>query len=509
MALFGVMVAMVVVTVVLVVRHSPTTVASFTPPGGAGPTTFLTPTATVPLGNTGTATAVTLTVGASAGKSQFLPGYSNIDQTFTTTPLTPATRLRLTQMLQGVAPIQNTFIQGWGVDDPWPDPTAPEPTNWSSLDANVAEARALGADPVLSLCEAPWWMKGVPEPDGSTKLLKQADEWSDDAYGARILDNQMSAWLHLVQRMAERYMAPPYNVRRFQVWNELKGYFNPATSTYDMSLSPGDPTGPHTQHGYTYMYNQVYATLLNVADEVHVAHSAISIGGPYVAMDSWSSTASGVPSTLVKPYGIFDQRPLDALAYWLQHKSGAGFITLSVTAANKDGVEATDPFTAAQKFGDLVTYIRKLDPTQYPGATTLPIWLAEWYASPYASTTDTHLVAAVKASALVGFIQAGGAVALQWGGLGEGTPDGGMWTNPAQPQGGTPQPWYFALKTISDAFSPNTPVFAVQSAQPNLVTGLASNHTIILINHSTRTIRATISGHQVYLSAYAVVALHR
>jgi hypothetical protein len=41
------------------------------------------------------------------------------------------------------------------------------------------------------------------------------------------MDGQMTNWLLLVQRVAERYMVPPWNVRYFQVWNELKGYYNP------------------------------------------------------------------------------------------------------------------------------------------------------------------------------------------------------------------------------------------------------------------------------------------
>ena len=238
---------------------------------------------------------------------------------------------------------------------------------------------------MISLSEAPWWMKGQLRADGTTQLLTPADEWASIAYSSRVLDDKMSDWLLLVQSVATRYMAAPYNVRYFQVWNELKGYYDPKTNSYDYSDSPGDPSGPNAKHGYTYMYNLVYQALMQVARRLGIPSSAIEIGGPYVPMDTWSSTQQSAASNVTKTYGTFDQRPFDVVEYWLQHKDGAGFITVDGSNENDDLTEITDPFTAAEKFADIVHWLRSLDGKVYPGATTLPIWLAEWYAIPFRS----------------------------------------------------------------------------------------------------------------------------
>jgi hypothetical protein len=121
----------------------------------------------------------------------------------------------------------NAHIMAWGSGDPWPDPGRTEPYDFGSLDETLNLIVNAGCTPVLTLCEAPWWMKGRLESDGSTTLLTQAQEWDDIAYNSRILDNRMDQWLLLVRRIAERYMAEPYHIRYFQVWNEMKGYYNP------------------------------------------------------------------------------------------------------------------------------------------------------------------------------------------------------------------------------------------------------------------------------------------
>src|SRR6185436_602761 len=132
--------------------------------------------------------------------------------------------------------------------------------------------------------EAPWWMKGQRQADGTVKLIPDvrgdyepftytvgltdfrgihypAGYISPSPIAARVLDSQMPKWLKMVQATAERYMAPPYNVRYFQIWNEMKGYYNPSTNKWDYTTSAGNTSGYHAEHGYTYMYNQVYQRL--------------------------------------------------------------------------------------------------------------------------------------------------------------------------------------------------------------------------------------------------------
>src|SRR5258708_14099368 len=329
--------------------------------------------------------SVTLDLSSPIGASQFSPGLTVVD---TSLDYQNGTNDRLAvnharSLLKQMARYVNTNIMAWGLDDPWPDPTQSEPTDWNSLDTRMGLILDTGAVPVITLTEAPWWMKGQLQSDGTTRSLTSDEEWSDIAYSSPLLDKKMYAWLHLVQRVAERYMVPPYNVRYFQVWNELKGYYNPKTNAYDYTTSPGDPSSSVAQHGYTDMYNQVYERLNQVASSLHISPSSIQVGGPYVPMDTWSSTLQSDASSMTKAYGTYDQRPLDVVHYWLQHKEAPGFMALDGSNRNNDNVNIADPFTAAEKFADMTNWIRSLNNSIYPGASKLPIWWAKSYASPY------------------------------------------------------------------------------------------------------------------------------
>ncbi len=437
--------------------------------------------------------------------SQFSPGFSYVDTSLNypwdNNGLSAVNSAR--SLLKGMARYVNTPIMGWGVADPWPDPTQSEPTNWSSLDQRMKLILSTGATPVITLAEAPWWMKGQLQPDGTTTVLTRSDEWADIAYASRVLDDKMGAWLHLVQRVAERYMVPPYNVRYFQVWNELKGYYDPVTNAYDYTTSPGNPAAPVVQHGYTYMYNLVYDRLMQVAESLHIALASIKVGGPYVVMDTWSSASQSNPSHISNAYGTYDQRPLDVVQYWLQHKAGAGFITVDGGNGNKDNVNVADPFTAAEKFADVTRWIRSLDNQVYPGAATLPIWWAEWYASPYATSSDANYDNAVKSYAIMKLIEAGGAVALSWGNPGEDPVGASLWT-PTTVGGGQPLPWYFSLKALNDYFPPGTLLYHTVVSLPKAVEALASAQKVILVNKMNQPLSVTVNSHTIQLAPYQV-----
>lgn len=415
---------------------------------------------------------------------------------------------RVKNLITGTIPYENTHIMGWGAPDPWPDPTSAEPTNWGTLDSRVQHAVRVGAIPVISLDEAPWWMKGTLEGHGATHALTADEEWTTASYESRILDNKMDAWLHLVQRIAERYMAPPYNVRYFQVWNEMKGYYNPGINNFDFTTNPGDPSGPNARHGYTYMYNQVYQRLMATAQALHVPTDAIKVGGPYVFMDVYSSGKQSDPSDQKKNYGTFDQRPLDVIQYWLQHKTGAGFITFDGSNENRDGKLLADPFTAANVFADTVKWIRALDPTLYPGSTTLPIWLAEWFASPSSAGANEDFDNAVKSYAMSEFIQSGGSVALSWGGSGDNYTDFGYWTPTTLAGGGQTHPWYFSMKTLNTEFKQGKMLYSTTIARPEQVAALATPTKIMLINKTANPLSLSVDGQPQTLTPYQVTVVN-
>lgn len=403
---------------------------------------------------------------------------------------------------------ENTHIMAWGLDNPWPDPAQSEPTNWAGLDSRLQLIRDTRGTPVITLSEAPWWMKGQLQPDGTTRVLTQRDEHSEKLYfDSRVLDNKMSAWLHLVQRIAERYMKPPYNVRYFQVWNELKGYHNPVSNEYDYDASPGDPRGANAKHGYTYMYNQVYDTLMQTATGLGIATESVQVGGPYAVIDTWSSAQQDTASNFSKAYGVYDRRALDAVKYWLQYKHGAGFITLDASNENRDNRTIASPFSSAEMFADVVRWVRSLDPNVYQGATTLPIWWAEWYAHP-GKRTNSDYDNAVKATAMIHLVRAGGAVALMWGGDKNSKFDYGIWTDITdRGDGGKPQPWYYSYKALNDYFASGTALRKTTVTHPDLVEVLASPDKIMLVNKTENMLMLTVNDKPVSLNPYKVSVL--
>lgn len=442
------------------------------------------------------------------GRSHFSPGMTHTDNSLVypggNNDLAAITNVK--SLMSRALVFQNSPIMGWGLPDPWPDPSTPEPTDWAALDARVSLIISTGGIPVITLCEAPWWMKGELQPDGKTLVLTQADEWSARAFSSRILDDKMGAWLHLVQRVAERYMAPPYNVRYFLVWNELKGYYDPVSNSYDYTTSAGSPGGPHAQHGYTYMYNRVYDRLMAVAASLHIPANDVKVGGPYVVMDTWSSKDQSNPSTLTKAYGTFDKRPLDVVQYWLQHKAGAAFIVMDAGSINKDGVNIANASTASEKFADLVRWVRSLDDAVYPGAAQLPIWLGEWYARPYTDWADNDHSNAIKTYAMMEFLKAGGAVALAWGGTDEGRAGPRLWTGTTA-GGGEALPFYFSYLAFKEYFPPGTQLYRTTVFPAGRVDALASATTIMLVNRTPTTLNVSVNGELVTLTPYQVAIM--
>lgn len=453
---------------------------------------------------------VTITVdGASPiGRSHFSPGMTHADNSldYPWGANDRAAVENVKSLIGAAVPFQNTPIMAWGLPDPWPDPSTPEPSDWSALDARVKLILSTGGIPVITLCEAPWWMKGQLQADGTTRVLTRADEWSVRAFSSRILDNQMGAWLHLVQRVAERYMAPPYNVRYFQVWNELKGYYDPVTNAYDYTTDPGNPQRPTAKHGYTYLYNRVYDRLMTVATSLGIPRERVNVGGPYVVMDTWSTTQQSNPSHLTRAYGTFDQRPLDVVEYWLRHKAGAAFIVVDVNNTNKDGINIAAASAAAEKLADVVRWIRSLDDRVYPGAAGLPIWLGEWYARPYTDWQDNDHSNAIKTYAMMEFLKAGGAVALAWGGTDEERAGPRLWTGTTA-GGGKALPFYRSYKAFKQYFSPGTQLFQTTISPAGPVDAVASDTAVMLVNRTPTALVAAVNGTVVRLNPYQVIVL--
>ena len=382
----------------------------------------------------------------------------------------------------------NTHIMGWGQGDPWIDPNKTEPTDFAALDKTVNLILSANCTPVLTLCEAPWWMKGRLNTDGSTTLLTEVDEWANIAYKSRIIDNKMDKWLLLVRRVAERYMVVPYNVRYFQVWNELKGYYNPSTNNSDFTTSAGDPTGANAKHGYTFMYNKVYDLLKLVATEKGINPSTINVGGPYPVMMSENSTTMSDPSSLSGAWGVMDQRSLNALSYWLNNKNGGEFICFDGGNVHKTNPNLVNSFEMCEKFKAANNWVR-----QQTNGKTIPIWWSENYMHLNELPNTEEANNALGAYTSIKMITSDASVALLWGNdtINHCMPP--LWSNTTLIGGGLPFLWFNSTKTINFDFGSGKTICKSTSSSPDVAV-LATDNKAMLINKTNQNQAITLNG---------------
>jgi len=386
------------------------------------------------------------------------------------------------KLLASLDAFQNVALMGWGADDPEPSPGH---YDWSSLDSRVEVMGATTSEGqrMVTLCTAPGWMKvgGVSQ------------EWNMEAAVAPAHFQDFAA---LAAQVAERYDGTHRGadgqilprVDYFDVWNELKGFWNPAGNTWDAQE-------------YTAMYNDVYRAIKRVRPDAR-------IGGPYAPVGAGTASSTADASPVRGGFGVVDQRALDAVTYWLQHKVGAQFLSLA------GGPAATDEsgFASGQYFVAVTDWLRGLDDQAYPGATTLPILWAEFYPGIDSAAGDATGQAAVAID-LSNIIQAGSAGAdylLLW--EMEGSPSGaspttgeGVWTDTAETTGGRPTALYTALEELHRAFPPGTAEYGAAVTGP--VTALVGRQHVLLVSHSPGVLSVDVDHRRVSMDPYAVMVV--
>ncbi|MGN9912919.1 hypothetical protein ACTMTJ_35820 [Phytohabitans sp. LJ34] len=272
-------------------------------------------------------------------------------------------------VLRAAATYQNQHLFGWGALNPEP---APGVYDWESLDRRMELIRATGGTPVLTLCCAPDWMKGGRAGETDWNRLHTAP-----------LPEHYGDFADLAVRAAERYP----DVRHFQVWNELKGFWDDAAERWDYEA-------------YTRLYNTVY-------DALKRRDPGLSVGGPYVVVETWASrSAGGHPSVLSGQWGTVDQRSLDVLGYWLRYKHGADFVAVDAGMVTRDeGPLSRDARVNTAVFGAVTAWLRQITP--------LPVWWSEFHVGRADSGGQPRLLA-TAVTALLHMAEQGAAVALVW-----------------------------------------------------------------------------------------------
>ncbi|MEV1007306.1 xylan 1,4-beta-xylosidase [Streptomyces sp. NPDC049881] len=307
-----------------------------------------------------------------------------------------AARARAETILGTVGPLQNQHLMGWGTENPEPEPGV---YDWASLDERVALMERTGGELVITLCSAPGWMK-------------EADDWDMDAAPT---PEHYDDFADLAVRVAERYP----QVRRFQVWNEFKGFWDDDRNRWD-------------HEGYTEMYNLVYERLKEHDPD-------LAIGGPYVSFNVYKDEdAMSHPSSLTGDWGTVDRRDLDAVEYWLEHSAGADFVTVDGWASTVDGWHPP-----AARSGDMFRAV-----SEWIGERTdLPLWWAEFYA-PLQEGADASSPTAIRA-VLEGMRDGGADVALWWGPECDGSDFPCVWTSTREQGGGRETAYLPVLRDFS------------------------------------------------------------
>jgi glycosyl hydrolase family 39 (putative alpha-L-iduronidase) len=373
----------------------------------------------------------------------------------------PAANASASAVLTATATYQNQHIFGWGALSPEPRPGE---FDWTSLDRRIGLIRATHGTPVITLCCSPDWMKGGQP--GQTDWTRIAEAPTPDHY---------ADFAALAVAVAQRYP----DVRRFQVWNELKGFWNKALNRWDYEA-------------YTDFYNVVY-------DALKAYDPSLAVGGPYVVIDVWGRrSAGGYPSRLTGDCGTIDQRSLDVLDYWLQHKHGADFVAVDASTNSRDNGMVTSTTTGAALFGAITLWLRQ--------RTSLPVWWSEFHVGRADSNGQTELIARAMA-ALLHMIDTGAAAAFVWQPERDAGPPAtrapAVWTSTADADGGRPLGYAEALarlqQVLADRVAPD-PV-----SWPRLDVGvIRGRNEVLLVHTGGGPVDVELAGQALRLAPYEV-----
>lgn len=289
-------------------------------------------------------------------------------------------------------------IYGFGANvDPEP---APGKFDMSAIAGRLSLIERSGGVPVLSLYAAPPWMRGRALDPSRSFEQPPAPSY----YGA---------YAQLCAHVAASFRAVKY----FVVWNELKGFWNRTTREWNYQA-------------YTAMYNDVYRAIKAV-------RPTAMIGGPYAVMTAQQHPVRRVTSEVHGRFGFLDQGMLNAVQYWLTHKTGAQFVAVDGATENaKAGRQIVDAVTASTLYATVDHWLRS--------KTALPIWWMESHIAPKGWTA--HQGAAARVATLAEMAASGASVGMQWQPQEQaGWPDAGLWTSTARAGGGRPTPLTSAL----------------------------------------------------------------
>lgn len=363
----------------------------------------------------------------------------------------------------------------------------------------------MGGTPALIFFQWPWHLRGVYS-NGVTTLVTKENQFEVEG---RILTSKMPQFDILVDRIARRYMAAPYNVRHFLLGNEMKGFYirrDGISDLWDSGMYPGTP-GDHADHGYTYLWNRWAGVIRAAAADMGVDPKELILIGPYAAvrteaMPSNATVEVGHPLK-GKSYGEFRKNAIETIDTFLKNADNPGGIAFDGGSRNVSGGELVDIYQRQGKWADMMDYIRN----HAGGAgTDLPVFVAETYLRRADNEkAGEEQYASFKTVGIFELIRSGYTSAWLWSPVGKGepdTPEGGLMTGTETADGAKAKAWYYALKTIHEQFPPGADLYHVEISNADAIDALANSKFVFLVNKKGSEQLAVVNGVSYNLGSY-------
>lgn len=407
---------------------------------------------------------------------------------------------------------QQRHLLGWGTPDPWPwDGTGErpaEPTNWSIMDSFMQMALDMKAKLAVNTQLYSWHLKGRWMPDGTTQLMPPSDQFSDDGV---LLTNQVPAYLLLIQRLAERYLGPPYNVKIWTTGTEFHGLYRGRDRSFNewrWDAYAGTP-GANADMGMAYIHNITVAKILEVAAAKNIDPASLIFIFNYPPLTSQGKpTNDSVPvghPLRGRPWGTANKQPISILKNMpplLTRYDAGGF---DIATPNKDSVIVQpDDFAQLQKLDDMVNHAKSL--------VSKPFAVMEVYDKFQNETTASpQKRAALRADAFRHFLINGIWTVFIWGSNGEAmnmwtegpVPAAALLTDTSKSTGGDSTPMLDVVRMFHDWFGPGTPIYDFTATGSGAVI-LPSDKMVMLINQSSNQLSTKIGNDVFMLEPYAV-----
>jgi hypothetical protein len=449
---------------------------------------------------------VTVTVGDTGVVSRTVPAVSFVEQTpLWNTAAWPAIKASVASCV-GATKIH---VYPFGLLDPWGDATKPiDLTTGNRLATGLAKLREVSSSApiILTLYGAEWWMKHTVF-GGTITDMTSTQAFSDNG---RVKYPQLAKWLQLVD--AAVALAAGSGCRDFEIWNELKGYYDVyphVGQKWDASM------GTSPVMGYSYFAQATIGQVIATMTRLGIARAQYRIIAPYMMLRSQGvKGVNSIPSThplyqYGTSWGYADKMGDNALREFLANAQTQGIsfdaLGLDLATGNSDGVYATaDPFDLVAKFGHYLSYVRGLLPT-YGFSADMPVDFCELYPMPqpqYRDANSEALRAAVWADCLRQCVLGRVRYPIMWGAI---APVNAAFDNLGGliAADGTLQKTGEVFRLYKDYFGPGTTVYPLVASDSS-ISGLYSDKVALMINR-TNTARKVALANDVYeLAAHDV-----